>query len=124
MILDGKLHCRDFENLNSGKYFTNFEFPKSGVCEMFYKIHTFLQSSSLNFFKIWISRNILQSPDISHSACFAKSSQQKKYAQYMPQQLIMIKFVHCTLKLTFVPCAMLPYFMCVRGGNWKGFVFS
>ena len=33
MNLDRKLHCCDFENLNSAKYFTNSKFLVSGVSQ-------------------------------------------------------------------------------------------
>ena len=72
VILDRMLHCCDFENLSSAKYFTNSKFPKFGVWELFHKIQIFLQSSRrLNFFKIWVLRNILQSPNFLHLVDFS-----------------------------------------------------
>ena len=49
---------------------------------------------------------------------------------YVPEYLITIKFVHCTvnkLKLTFVLHAMLQHFACAKGsggGAGKGLCFS
>ena len=110
------LHCRDLKNLNSVKYFTNSKFPVSEVGKMFHKIGYFLQSSSLSFFKIWILRNILQSPD-RHFRIFQIQSAKN---MYVVQYFITVKLVHCTLnklKLTFVLCATLPHFTCVQGGG-------
>ena len=90
VILDRMLHCRDFKNPNSAKYFTNSKFPKSAICEIFYKIQIFFQSSSLNFFKIWSLRNILQSPDILHLADFSTFRKiQLAENMYLPEYLIM-----------------------------------
>ena len=104
MILDRKLHCRDFENLNSAKYFTNSKFPVSDVCKMFHKTEIFLQSSSLNFSKIWILRNISQTPGRHFAFCtFCKIQSAKN--TYVPEYLITVKSIHCPLnklKMTFV----------------------
>ena len=89
---------------------------------MFHKIEIFLPSSSLNFSKIRILQTISQSPDRHFAFCTSCKIQSAKN-MYVPEYLITVKFVHCTLnklKLSFVLRATLPHF--AGTGGWKGFV--